>query len=61
MYFFNHRTLHSPWPSWSGVLHGDEIAYIFGDPFREGMNYTQKEMTLSSQMMRFWANFARSG
>jgi hypothetical protein len=33
-YHFLHRTVNSPWPTWAGVMHGDEIAFVFGDPFR---------------------------
>ena len=35
LYHFGHRTASSPWPPWAGVMHGDEIAYVFGDPLRD--------------------------
>ena len=62
-YFFNHRTTHSPWPKWAGVIHGDKIAYVFGDPFRQRLKpgYTEKEKELSTMVMRYWANFAKNG
>jgi carboxylesterase type B len=44
-------------------MHGDEIAYVFGDPFRQRTKpgYTDKEKELSRTMMRYWANFAKNG
>jgi len=63
MYHFQHRTVNSPWPMWSGVMHGDEIAYVFGDPFRRvgAVNYTDKERMLSVDIMTYWSNFAKTG
>ena len=63
LYQFGHRTENSPWPSWSGVMHGDEIAYIFGDPLRSrpSLVYTEQERALARSMMELWANFAKTG
>ncbi len=64
-YFFDHRSSANPWPKWSGVLHGDEIAYVFGEPLRDDLgpeyNYTAEERQLSRDMMGAWANFAKTG
>ena len=62
-YYFTHRTTHSPWPKWAGVMHGDEIAYVFGDPLRQNtsIEYTEQERTLSRTVMVYWANFAKNG
>ncbi len=61
-YFFNYRSTVNPWPSWTGVLHGDEIAFIFGEPFKTKLfNYTDEERQLSRDMMTTWANFAKTG
>ncbi|XP_037371738.1 carboxylesterase 4A [Talpa occidentalis] len=40
--------------------HGDEIYYIFGTPFLKGHS-AGEERALSSRMMSYWANFARTG
>ena len=61
MYYFTHRYSSNPWPEWMGVLHGDEIVFIFGDPFKPGLNYTDAERQLSRQMMQYWTNFAKTG
>lgn len=61
MYYFKQRSTVSAWPKWMGVLHGDEINFIFGEPLNPAFNYTEKEVELSRRMMRYWANFAKFG
>ena len=61
MYYFTERASTNPWPTWSGVLHGDEIAFIFGEPLNRSKNYDQSEIALSKRMMAAWANFAKTG
>ena len=61
MYYFSERASTNPWPTWSGVLHGDEIAFIFGEPLNRSKNYDQSEIALSKRMMSYWANFAKTG
>uniref|UniRef100_A0A1B6JWT5 Carboxylic ester hydrolase n=2 Tax=Homalodisca liturata TaxID=320908 RepID=A0A1B6JWT5_9HEMI len=61
MYYFKYRSLGNPWPSWTGVMHADEINYIFGEPLNPALNYHPQEVELSRRMMRYWANFAKTG
>lgn len=61
MYYFSERASTNPWPTWSGVLHGDEIAFIFGEALNRSKNYDQSEIALSKRMMGYWANFAKTG
>ena len=61
MYYFRHRSSISPWPKWMGVIHGDEINFVFGEPLNQVYNYTAKEVELSRRMMRYWGNFAKFG
>ncbi|XP_011298021.1 acetylcholinesterase [Fopius arisanus] len=61
MYYYKHRSLHNPWPRWTGVMHADEISYIFGEPLDSTKKYTKEEVHLSKRMMRYWANFAKTG
>ncbi|XP_039295607.1 acetylcholinesterase [Nilaparvata lugens] len=61
MYLFKHRSLSNPWPSWTGVMHGDEISYVFGEPLDPNKSFQPAEIELSRRMMRYWANFAKTG
>jgi acetylcholinesterase len=61
LYYFEHRASNHHWPSWTGVLHGDEIDYIFGTPLNDTFGFNDKEKQLSREMMTYWANFARTG
>ena len=61
VYYFSERASVNPWPTWSGVLHGDEIAFIFGEPLNRSKNYDPSEIQLSERMMAYWANFAKTG
>lgn len=61
MYLYTHRSKSNPWPRWTGVMHGDEISYIFGEPLNQKYNYTGDEREFSRKIMRYWANFAKYG
>ncbi len=60
-YYFTHRSSINPWPEWMGVLHGDEINFVFGEPYKAGFNYSQNEVEFSQQVMTYWVNFAKTG
>lgn len=61
MYYFTERASPNPWPIWSGVLHGDEVGFLFGEPLNRSKNYDKDEIALSKRMMGYWANFAKTG
>lgn len=61
MYYFTHRYSVNPWPTWMGVLHGDEINFVFGEPLNPTLGYQPEEAELSRRMMRYWGNFAKTG
>lgn len=61
MYYYKHRTVANPWPTWTGVMHADEINYLFGEPLNPAKSYTAQEVDLSKRLMRYWANFAKTG
>uniref|UniRef100_A0A8C6U7D4 Carboxylic ester hydrolase n=1 Tax=Neogobius melanostomus TaxID=47308 RepID=A0A8C6U7D4_9GOBI len=61
LYLFDHRASNLAWPEWMGVIHGYEIEFVFGLPLERRLNYTLEEEKLSRRIMRYWANFARTG
>ncbi|GFS20513.1 carboxylic ester hydrolase [Elysia marginata] len=61
MYRFSHRMSNHPWPPWMGVLHGDEIFFVFGRPLVGHLDFSREEKKLSRKMMKYWANFAKTG
>ena len=44
-----------------GVLHGDEIDYVFGNPLNQSRRYTNDEADLSRRIMKHYAHFAKHG
>ncbi|XP_071084519.1 acetylcholinesterase 1-like isoform X3 [Haliotis cracherodii] len=58
---FTHRMSNHPWGDWMGVLHADEINFVFGEPLNRTKRYTAHEKELSKKMMRYWTNFAKTG
>ncbi|KAG9274266.1 acetylcholinesterase [Astyanax mexicanus] len=61
LYLFDHRASNLAWPEWMGVIHGYEIEFVFGLPLEKKLGYTVEEEKLSKRMMKYWANFARTG
>ncbi|XP_036441524.1 cholinesterase-like [Colossoma macropomum] len=61
VYLFDHRSSSNSWPKWMGVMHGDEIEFVFGIPQNSSRGYTDEEVAMSRRIMRHWANFAKSG
>ncbi|XP_048343212.1 cholinesterase-like [Sphaerodactylus townsendi] len=63
-YTFTHRSVGSACPEWMGSCHGSEVPYVFGTlTLLPGTNetHTEAELALIPQVMRYWAEFARSG
>ncbi|XFG09443.1 hypothetical protein AB1E19_013067 [Capra hircus] len=67
-YEFQHRPqcLKDRKPPFVKADHTDEIRFVFGGAFLKGNivmfeEATEEEKTLSRKMMRYWANFARTG
>ncbi|XP_077180755.1 uncharacterized protein LOC143831559 isoform X2 [Paroedura picta] len=63
-YTFTHRTNESSFPEWMGATHGSEVLYLFGtQTVLPGTNvtHTKAELELITQVMQYWADFARSG
>ncbi|XP_034613467.1 acetylcholinesterase-like [Trachemys scripta elegans] len=63
-YTFTHRPSGLSSPKWMGVPHGSEVPYLFGTLASVGganHTHTEAEVALSRRVMRYWAEFARSG
>ncbi|GAB1293475.1 Carboxylesterase 5A [Apodemus speciosus] len=67
-YEFEHRPhcFQNTRPPFVKADHTDEIRFVFGGPFLKGdvvmfEEATEEEKLLSKKMMKYWANFARSG
>lgn len=69
LYEFNQPTAGSTYPPrWPTGVPGDEMAYVFGAPLaRRTLQpfatrvYTRAERLLSRAVIRYWANFAKTG
>ncbi|XP_072926542.1 fatty acyl-CoA hydrolase precursor, medium chain-like isoform X2 [Hemitrygon akajei] len=68
LYEFQHRTsiLSKSRPDFVKADHGDEFGYVFGSAFWNGDilingSMTAEEMALSRTIMKYWANFAKTG
>lgn len=44
-----------------GVMHADEVEYIFGHPLNSSLQYRQRERDLSRMMVQSVSKFARTG
>lgn len=55
------RTSTSLWGEWMGVMHGDEIEYVFGHPLNMSLQYNSRERELSLRIMQAYARFALTG
>lgn len=60
-YFFTQRTSTNLWGEWMGVMHGDEIEYVFGHPLNQSLQYSKEERDLSLRMMQAYSRFALLG
>ncbi|KAK9504156.1 hypothetical protein O3M35_010549 [Rhynocoris fuscipes] len=60
-YFFTQRTSTSLWGEWMGVMHGDEVAYVFGHPLNMTLQYNARERDLSLRIMKAFSRFALTG
>ncbi|KAM8947586.1 fatty acyl-CoA hydrolase precursor, medium chain-like [Pelodytes ibericus] len=70
VYFYQFRHMASVCkaskPEFAKTDHGDELMFVFGGPFLKGHvvfkgHLTDDEKTLSKIIMKYWANFARTG
>uniref|UniRef100_A0A0N4ZK88 Acetylcholinesterase n=1 Tax=Parastrongyloides trichosuri TaxID=131310 RepID=A0A0N4ZK88_PARTI len=62
---FRKRSTVNPWPQWMGAMHGYELEYVFGLPFRNTSIYNQsileEEQKYSDKIMEIFGNFSKYG
>ncbi|KAL1478914.1 hypothetical protein MTO96_052271 [Rhipicephalus appendiculatus] len=58
---FGHRSEKSRLPKWFGATHLEEVQFVFGIPFLNQANYTDKDREFSANAMEILASFARYG
>jgi acetylcholinesterase len=58
-YHFTQRATNHLWPDWFGVLHADEIQFVFGEPLYPQANFTEEEKVFTRKLLKYWSNFAR--
>ncbi|XP_042882012.1 acetylcholinesterase-like [Penaeus japonicus] len=61
IYIYTYRTSINPWGEWMGVLHADEINYVFGLPLNRSNGYTHSEAEFSRRIMQYYKKFAATG
>lgn len=44
-----------------GVMHGDEIEYVFGQPLNMSLQFNARERDLSNKIMQAFSRFALTG
>jgi len=69
MFEFNQPARSDVYPRWASGTPGDELLYVFGaplagdyhvDPF-PATGYTRADRQLSETVVRYWANFIKTG
>ncbi|NXC45717.1 CEL lipase, partial [Penelope pileata] len=60
-YVFSQPSRMPVYPSWVGADHADDLQYVFGKPFATPLGYLPKHRRVSSAMIAYWTNFARTG
>ena len=55
------RTSTNLWGDWMGVMHGDEIEYVFGQPLNMSLEYNDRERDLARRMILAFSTFANTG
>nr|WLK66395.1 acetylcholinesterase [Eocanthecona furcellata] len=60
-YYFTQRSSNHIWGEWMGVMHGDEVGYVFGHPINDSHQYNARERDLSHRIMQAFSRFALTG
>ncbi|GFR31068.1 acetylcholinesterase, partial [Trichonephila clavata] len=60
-YLFDHRPRNSPWEEWMGVVHFEEVQYVFGVPIQIPSRYRKIDRSITRRMIQHWSNFVKNG
>lgn len=60
-YYYAHTSDEWKLPKWMGSFHGHEIPYVFGYTLDPKYKLSSRDKSFSKRVMRYWANFARTG
>ena len=60
-YYFTHRPSSTKWGKWMGVVHFDEVQFVFGTPFMKPTDFNDDEREFSARIMETWVGFVRHG
>lgn len=67
---FNHTAVFSSLPEWIGVIHGQDVPFVFGAPFVNipepyinmlATKYSNTDKGMSLYIMKLWTDFAKYG
>jgi para-nitrobenzyl esterase len=64
LYYFAHvppRSSQSRFKDATGAVHGEELAYVFGNLAQQQVPWSAADRALAEQLMSFWTNFAKRG
>ncbi|KAM9858666.1 bile salt-activated lipase-like [Aulostomus maculatus] len=60
-YLFDMKTRIPGFPRWVEAEHAEDLQYLFGKPFATPLVYFPRHRDLSSYMIAYWTNFAKTG
>ncbi|XP_067124777.1 cholinesterase-like [Centruroides vittatus] len=61
VYKFNHTRRKSLFRKWMGVIHTEELHFVFGRPLLKQNDFTEEEVLFSKRIIQLWTSFAKTG
>uniref|UniRef100_UPI00358FBC7C bile salt-activated lipase-like n=1 Tax=Myxine glutinosa TaxID=7769 RepID=UPI00358FBC7C len=60
-FVFSHPSRLFLYPDWMGADHADDLQFVFGKPFVTPLVYRGQDRDVSTYLINYWTNFARTG